>query len=148
MVGIISTFVGGPGCLSSRDARLHGKRILLGRADSAFVQKELRQEASRLRGTQPIEARELCSLPNVGVQLVRIVGAEKPHRHPDHDLVVFLLEGRGLMLLGQETHAIEAGDVVVIERGAEHAFRNANHGGTVAIVVRVPPAPPPGGTVH
>lgn len=136
------------GCFSYRRSGLEGRSLLLAGAHSPVLRKELHQEARHLRGTKPIEARELCALPNVAVQLVRIVGAEQPHRHLDHDLVVFLVEGRGSMFLGHDTHAIEAGDIVAIEKGTEHAFRNAARGGTVAVVVRVPPASSPEGAVR
>lgn len=98
-------------------------------------------EGARFSGEQPVEARVLSELEAATVQLVRIQGAEQPHHHPDHDLVVMLVEGRGAMLLGEREVDMTRGDAVVIARNVVHAFRNRDPAGSVALVVRSPAAP-------
>lgn len=75
-------------------------------------------------------------------QVIRIDGEETLHRHENHDLVVFLVEGRGIMRLGGDTFRLEAGDAVLIRRGTSHAFRNTSPRGSLALAVSVPPASP------
>jgi quercetin dioxygenase-like cupin family protein len=47
-----------------------------------------------------------------------------PHIHPDADHVFYMLRGRGIAYADGQAHPIEAGDVIVIERGEEHCFQN------------------------
>lgn len=79
---------------------------------------------------------------NALTQVIRIDGEETLHRHENHDLVVFLVEGRGIMRLGGETFPLQAGDAVLIRRGTPHAFRNESRRGSLALAVSVPPASP------
>ena len=116
-------------------------QLLVGTLEATRVQSFAEAIAgARFSGQQPIEARVLSELEAATVQLVRIQGAEQPHRHADHDLVVMLVEGRGTMLLGEHEVDMTRGDAVVIARNVVHAFRNADPAGSVALVVRAPAA--------
>ncbi len=130
------------GCAAHRAARPSDSQLLIGRQTDRSAVVALGDKAAELSAGKPLEARELCKLPGATVDLLLVRGAEEPHQHPDHDLIVVLLRGTGLMLLGGETHRVQAGDVVIIERGTNHAFRNRAREGSLALVVRVPPSTP------
>ena len=48
----------------------------------------------------------------------------RPHFHPNEEQFVFMLEGRQIMILGEEEKIIEAGDLA-------HIPRNTKHGGII-----------------
>jgi mannose-6-phosphate isomerase-like protein (cupin superfamily) len=47
-----------------------------------------------------------------------------PHRHVKTEEIYFVLEGRGLMRVGDETAAVELGDAVAIPPGTSHQITN------------------------
>jgi mannose-6-phosphate isomerase-like protein (cupin superfamily) len=52
-------------------------------------------------------------------------GATTPHHHPRTEEIYYILEGQGLMQVGDETRAIGPGDAIAIPPGATHQIRNA-----------------------
>jgi len=50
----------------------------------------------------------------------------KAHRHNAHTEHVYILEGTGTMLLGEEVLEIKPGDVIIIPRGTIHAVRTTS----------------------
>ena len=69
--------------------------------------------------------------PNFAMRQFEVaVGGHTPrHRHPyEHE--VFVLEGEGIVLEGDAEHPIQPGDVVYVEPGLLHQFRNT---GTVPL---------------
>lgn len=127
------------GCCGSRSLTARSHRLLFGGEGNVQVRTldELLAEA-QFSGHPPVEAREMCTTAGSAVLLVRISGAEEPHRHTDHDLVVHVLSGHGTMQLEERVVHIGAGDIVVIERGTLHAYRNKARAGSLAVVVRSP----------
>jgi mannose-6-phosphate isomerase-like protein (cupin superfamily) len=71
--------------------------------------------------------------------LVALRGAETPHRHDRHDLVVVLLRGWGRMRIGRELRDVGQGSTLYVPRGTVHAFANAAPEPAVAYVVYAPP---------
>jgi quercetin dioxygenase-like cupin family protein len=54
-------------------------------------------------------------------------GAEhKPHRHPNAEEVVYLVQGRGIALNGNEEIELGPGDVAFHPRNEWHGFRNTS----------------------
>src|SRR5262245_14815388 len=53
-------------------------------------------------------------------------GEQRIHSHPPEQ-VYFILEGRGLMTVGDETRRVEPGDCIFIPSGQPHGLKN--HGG-------------------
>jgi uncharacterized cupin superfamily protein len=43
------------------------------------------------------------------------------HAHLANDEAVYVVSGRGAMTIGEETTAVEAGDFILLPKGAEHA---------------------------
>jgi quercetin dioxygenase-like cupin family protein len=46
------------------------------------------------------------------------------HSHPEAEQVMWIVEGAVTMTVGDETNELRAGDVVVVNRGVEHALRS------------------------
>jgi mannose-6-phosphate isomerase-like protein (cupin superfamily) len=64
---------------------------------------------------------------------------EQPHYHRFHDLTVVLLRGEGVLNVEQKRIAMKAGDVVHVQRGVPHFFRNGGKAPAAAFVVFSPP---------
>jgi quercetin dioxygenase-like cupin family protein len=73
------------------------------------------------------------------VHVVQVRGRERPHRHLEHDLVVHVLRGEGVLTLEGAGIPLRVGDVVVVERGAPHWFASAPGTTAVALVTFAPP---------
>ena len=71
--------------------------------------------------------------------VVHIRGAETPHRHDTHDLVVVVLRGHGQMLLGTERRPVCEGSILYIPRGTVHAFANESGEPAAAYAMYTPP---------
>ncbi|MBA3687032.1 MAG: cupin domain-containing protein [Planctomycetes bacterium] len=69
---------------------------------------------------KPIAVRPLRSDADSTAMLIRLDGAERPHVHAEHDLVVVLRSGRGVIHLDGRSHEIGPGDVMEIPRGVVH----------------------------
>jgi len=81
---------------------------------------------------------ELARDANTSQHLVAIQGAEIPHRHDRHDLLVVMLRGHGRMRLGAEQRPVGEGSILYVPRGAVHAFRNESPEPAVAYAIYVP----------
>jgi mannose-6-phosphate isomerase-like protein (cupin superfamily) len=71
--------------------------------------------------------------------VVRLKGAEKPHVHDRHDLVVTLLSGRVRMHIGDQDFLMDPGDVADVPHGTTHWAENISRGFSEAYVVFAPP---------
>jgi mannose-6-phosphate isomerase-like protein (cupin superfamily) len=54
--------------------------------------------------------------------------ATTPHQHVETEEIYYILEGRGLMRVGQQTATIGPGDAVAIPPGASHQITNTGAG--------------------
>jgi mannose-6-phosphate isomerase-like protein (cupin superfamily) len=66
---------------------------------------------------------------------------QKPHAHADQDKIYFVLEGRGRVVLGDATEALEAGEAIVAPAGAPHGIANDGAGRLTVLVIVTPPPP-------
>lgn len=66
---------------------------------------------------------------------------QKPHTHAGNDKLYYVVEGRGMFLLGETEHELEAGQGCVAEATVPHGVRN--HTGE-RLVLLVSMAPHPG----
>lgn len=71
--------------------------------------------------------------------VVALRDREPIHRHDRHDLLVFVLEGHGRMLIGDEERAIGERSIVYIPRGTTHSMRNGSARPLTGYAVFVPP---------
>ncbi len=60
------------------------------------------------------------------------------HSHAGKEQIYHVLEGEGLLELGQGRRVVRAGDYVLIPPGVEHALQNTGLGRLVFMVVTVP----------
>jgi mannose-6-phosphate isomerase-like protein (cupin superfamily) len=61
--------------------------------------------------------------------------AVTPHRHRQIEEIYYIVSGRGLMTVGDETREVEAGDAVFIPRGQRHTLENTGAGAIKLILV-------------
>ncbi len=90
-----------------------------------------------------IRADELGRTPGASYHLVQVRHGETLHRHATHDLAVFVLRGRGTLVLGSARVALAAGDAAVVPRGEVHRFVNEGGDDAIALVVFTPPLDAP-----
>jgi mannose-6-phosphate isomerase-like protein (cupin superfamily) len=81
---------------------------------------------------------ELARDSDTSQHLVAIRGAEEPHRHDRHALLVVMLRGHGRMRIGSQERAVGDGSILYVPRGAVHAFRNESPEPAVAFAVYAP----------
>jgi len=62
------------------------------------------------------------------------------HAHAGQDKLYIVLEGSGMVQIGEQTELLSAGDVALAPAGVVHSIKNT---GTVRLVVMAVLAPPP-----
>ncbi len=87
----------------------------------------------------PVARRTLKQTSEASYHLIRLAGAEAPHIHQNHDLVVSILRGESRIYLGGKAFTAGRGDVIEIPRGMPHWVENAGSGPCVAYAVFTPP---------
>lgn len=60
------------------------------------------------------------------------------HKHKVQEQVYHVLDGEGLMEIGDETRVVRKGDVIFITPGTEHAVHNSGLGDLTFIVATTP----------
>lgn len=65
--------------------------------------------------------------------------AHAAHVHADQDKLYYVLSGAGEARLGEETHAVSAGDLVVAPAGVLHGMKNTGGEPLSVLVVFGPP---------
>lgn len=87
---------------------------------------------------------EISNLPlhagsTTSASLIQVRQEVKSHYHAAHDEIVYVLGGKGVMTVAGETRAIQAGDLVTVERGAVHSVLNKSAQPLVALSIMSPP---------
>lgn len=62
---------------------------------------------------------------------------EKPHYHKTTTEILYVLEGRGYISMGEERPRIEAGDIILLEQGDGHSVVNDSEGALVILVFKI-----------
>jgi quercetin dioxygenase-like cupin family protein len=57
----------------------------------------------------------------------------REHYHKEHTEVVYVIEGSGMMTLGNDSYSIEKGDYIFIPRGTPHSVR-VNEENTLKVI--------------
>lgn len=67
--------------------------------------------------------------------------------HPDNDQVLLLTDGEGVVILDGQEQPYKKGDIVLVNAGTKHNFKNT---GTVDLKIITTYSPPhhPAGTIH
>ncbi len=50
--------------------------------------------------------------------------AVTPHHHRELEEIYYLIEGQGVMTVGDEQQAVSAGDAIYVPRGTRHTLKN------------------------
>jgi quercetin dioxygenase-like cupin family protein len=74
--------------------------------------------------------------------LVQVRDREPLHYHADADITVLVLRGEGALHVGDKAHPVKTGDVMLVPRGAVHAFVNKGPNVGAALVTYSPPPGP------
>ena len=77
------------------------------------------------------------------LHVVQVRGRERPHHHAQHDLVVQMLRGEGVLTLEGGRLPMRPGDVALVPRGTTHWFAAAPGTTAVALVTFAPPLDAP-----
>ena len=64
-----------------------------------------------------------------------------PHVHEGQDKLYFILEGSGVVRIGEETEVLSVGDAAYAPSGVSHSIRNPGPARLVTMVVLAPPPP-------
>jgi mannose-6-phosphate isomerase-like protein (cupin superfamily) len=78
---------------------------------------------------------EVLEEDSMTVEVGRYPAGETAGKNPHtEDEIYYIVSGSGTARIGDETHSIEAGDVVFVEQGTEHDFFDIEEDITVLII--------------
>ena len=83
---------------------------------------------------------ELLRGQDTSAHLVQVRTRLKPQIHREHEEVAYIVEGRGVFVLGERAYPVKAGSVMIIPRGMRHAYEAKEP--TVVLAVFAPPFDP------
>lgn len=95
-------------------------------------------KAHPLSAAQELSIQEISRGDSGSSHIVQIRTQEPLHVHPNHDLLVILLKGRGTLTLGSRRLELKPGAVVSIPRGLPHGFENKGSDPAVAYATFFP----------
>lgn len=82
---------------------------------------------------------EILREDSMSLELYRLeAGATDPQDPHEEDEVYYVVAGLAKIRIGEETHAVRAGDVVFVERGVDHHFFDIEED-LVTLIVFAPP---------
>lgn len=61
----------------------------------------------------------------------------EPHTHKDHEQIYYIIEGKGLLTIGDETRRVKPGDAIYIPPATSHEYNNDADEPTKIIMVDV-----------
>ena len=65
---------------------------------------------------------ELMRGEGVSAHLLQVRSRVRPHYHKDHSETVYLLEGSGILIMGDRAYPVKAGSLLMIPKGVIHSF--------------------------
>jgi mannose-6-phosphate isomerase-like protein (cupin superfamily) len=89
--------------------------------------------------TKPIAVRRVRATHELSVNYIRLAGAEKPHIHQTHDLVVVMLRGQARLHIGDRQIDVVPGDIMEIPRGVVHWAENIGNTASEVYAIFSPP---------
>ncbi len=88
---------------------------------------------------KPIAVRRLQATQHTSINIIRLDGAEQPHIHRDHDLIVIVLHGTARLHLGNHVMEVRSGDIMEIPRGVVHWAENTGSEASEVYAIFSPP---------
>jgi quercetin dioxygenase-like cupin family protein len=109
------------------------------------IADQLRKQISKLPPHKPQLAKQQLEKQTGVVEFLVVVrGNETPHTHPESDLILFVLEGGGVVWLSTGIANAPVGSTVVIPKGVCHAYYNTAESDSVLLATFSPAIPDPG----
>lgn len=103
------------------------------------IANQLREQIAGLPPDKPqLAAQPLGQQTGVTAVLVVVRKHEDPHTHPNSDLIISVLEGRGYVQLSNEKVKTRAGSTIVIPKGVCHAYHNRSKKDSVLLATFSP----------
>jgi mannose-6-phosphate isomerase-like protein (cupin superfamily) len=63
--------------------------------------------------------------------------AHTTHAHPDHDEIIYFMNGTGIQVVGDESYAVQEGDMVFLPAGVPHSIECTCQQPVRMIIVKV-----------
>ena len=73
------------------------------------------------------------------VLLMQLNGDIKPRYHMNHDEILYVVKGKGILTIDEDRHVAAAGAVFIIPRRAVYGLQNTGEKPFVALAIEVPP---------
>lgn len=103
------------------------------------IANQLREQIDGLPPDKPqLADQPLGQQTGVMEVLVVVRGHEDPHTHPNSDLIISVLEGKGYVQLSQERVRTPAGSTIAIPKGVCHAYHNLSKKDSVLLATFSP----------
>lgn len=96
-------------------------------------------EKKGFRNSANLHAESLVKNQDHALMLAQIKDREQLHVHDEHDLIVHLQEGKGLLRTPDQKFSVQPGDWVTIARGVPHQFITTSEQPARSVVIRTPP---------
>lgn len=107
-------------------------RVESSNLDAVFTMEKFSKPANKIG--HPLSQTEAHQ-----VLAAQIRDREKPHLHEQHDLLVYLHRGQGVLNTPHGKTELSPGDWTSISRRTPHQFINTGDGPARAVVIRTPP---------
>lgn len=111
---------------------------IIGGGTWAFADRAAALRSGMAEGA-PLVGERLDSTPSTSLHVLVIRDREPYHVHEKSDVTALVVEGEGYLETEAAQLPVKAGDVVVIPRGAPHAYVNTARGGSTLYASFSPP---------
>lgn len=126
------------GCATTT-APVPGQLVVIGGGSWAFAERAASLRAA-MEADAPLAGELVEAVEHTGMHVLVVRDREPFHRHDHSDITAIVVEGGGYVETLGEPVPARPGDVIVIPRGAPHAFVNTARGGSVLYASFNPPA--------
>lgn len=91
-------------------------------APSPLVRLDEIRAQHPLKDVDSMSTVELMRGQGVSAHLIQVRTRVRPHYHRDHGETVYVLEGSGILILGDRVYPLKAGSLLMIPKGVIHSF--------------------------
>ncbi len=115
--------------------------LLVARAQDQGGIKNIFEALDKERMTDPNQAFKITTLltgPAVTLNLAQLNKVVKNHYHKDHDEVVYVIRGNGLVTIAGKDYRVSPGWAYLVPRGTFHRFVNLGPDASVVLSIFSP----------
>lgn len=91
-------------------------------APSPIVRLDEIRAQHPLKAVDSLTTVELLRGQGVSAHLTQVRTRVRPHVHKDHGETVYVIEGSGIMILGDRVYPLKPGSLLMIPRGIVHSY--------------------------